>query len=72
VAHSENPTEKRDCLRKAASNFSLRDRKLGYEFHKKWQLVADQQFPDEYEKPAPDTGAGLPTEIALLAKKRRT
>jgi hypothetical protein len=71
VAESGNPTEQRDSLRKAASNFSLRDRKLTYEFHKQWELVADQQFPDEHEKPAPDAGAGFATEIAQLAKMRR-
>jgi len=32
--------------------------------------VADQRFPDEWKKPAPDAGAGLPTEIDLLAKMR--
>jgi hypothetical protein len=33
-------------------------------------LVADQRFPDEHEKAAPDAGAASPSEIALLAKKR--
>ena len=71
AAEGGTSTEKRDYLRKAASNFSLRDRKLTYEFQAPWELVADQQFPDEHEKPAHVACAGLPTEIALLAKMRR-
>ena len=71
VAMNGNLTEQRDFLRKAASNFSLRDRKFYYEFQKPWELVADQRFPDEHEQPAPGTGAGSQTEIDLLAKKRR-
>ena len=43
----------------------------GNYIHPQWELVADQQFPDEHEKPAPDAGAGFSTEIAQLAKMRR-
>ena len=71
VAEDGKQTEKRDLLRKAASNFSLRDRELAFEFRKPWELVADQRFPNENKKPAPVRGAGLPTEIDLLAKMRR-
>jgi site-specific DNA recombinase len=71
VATIGNPTEQRDFLRKAASNFSVRDKRLVYKFHEPWQLVADQRFPDEHQKPAPVSGAGSPTEIDLCAKKRR-
>ena len=70
VAHNGNPTEQCDFLRKTASNFSLRDHEFNYEFRKQWELVADQQFPDAHENPAPDAGAGLATEIAQLAKMR--
>jgi hypothetical protein len=71
VAQGENLEQKRDFLRKAASNFSLADRKLTFEFRKPWQLVADQRFSEANEKPAPVLGAGFPTEIDLLAKMRR-
>jgi site-specific DNA recombinase len=71
VALGGNREEKRDLLRKAASNFSLHDRELCYKFQAPWQLVADQRFPDETKTPAPGTGAGVPTEIDLLAKMRR-
>jgi hypothetical protein len=49
----------------------VRDKRLVYKFHEPWQLVADQRFPDEHQKPAPVSGAGSPTEIDLCAKKRR-
>jgi site-specific DNA recombinase len=70
VATNGNPTEKRDFLRIAASNFSLRDRELAYEFHEPWQLVADQRFRGGHQNPAPVSGAGSQPEIDLLAKMR--
>jgi hypothetical protein len=70
VAKTENREQKRDFLKKAASNFSLADRNISYEFRKPWQLVADQRFPEANEKPAHVACAGLPTEIDLLAKMR--
>jgi hypothetical protein len=71
VATDGNTTEQRDFPRKAASNSRLRDGAFTYEFQKPWHLVADQRFPDEHEKPAPASGAKLPTEIDVLAKHNR-
>jgi DNA invertase Pin-like site-specific DNA recombinase len=70
LATEGNPDEQRDFLRKAASNFSLRDRTLDYELRKPFQLVANQRFPDANKNAAHDECAALPTEIDLLAKMR--